>query len=338
MSGAAEDLTALTTLRLPARATARRDAADLPALREALLFARESGLPVIVLGAGSNVVFAGDVEALVLRYTATGREVLAEDAESVTLRVAAGEGWHALVRWCLAQGYYGLENLALIPGTVGAAPIQNIGAYGVELAPFVETVHAVCIEDGRELALHRAACDFGYRDSVFKGRLRDAVIITAVDIRLRRTAAPVITYPALREALAASTAPPDPRAVFDAVVALRQARLPDPAITPNAGSFFKNPVVDTATAEALARRYPSMPQFVTDGGRKLAAGWLIEHCGWRGVAGDGVAVHPGHALVLVNRDGDGLALLALAERIRTSVAETFGCQLEIEPRVYGAAP
>ena len=337
MPGAAEDLTALTTLRLPAKAAARRDVTDLPALREALADARAAGLPVIVLGEGSNVVFAGDVDALVLRYTATGREVIAEDDASVTLRVAAGEHWHTLVCCCLEQGYHGLENLALIPGTVGAAPIQNIGAYGVELAPFVEAVHAVRIADGETLTLSRAECAFAYRDSIFKGALRDAVVISAVDFRLPRAHVPVTDYPSLREALAGQAAPPEPRDVFDAVVALRRARLPDPATTPNAGSFFKNPVVDAATAEALARRYPGMPQFAAPGGRKLAAGWLIEQCGWRGAEGEGVAVHPGHALVLVSRGGDGRALLALAQRIQDSVAETFGCRLEIEPRVYGAA-
>ena len=337
MTGAAEDLSALTTLRLPAKATARRDVADLPALRDALAFARAAGLPVIVLGEGSNVVFAGDVEALVLRYTATGRTVLAEDVDTVTLRVAAGEHWHALVARCLEQGYHGLENLALIPGTVGAAPIQNIGAYGVELAAFVEAVHAVRIADGGTLTLSRADCAFGYRDSIFKGALRDAVVITAVDFRLRRTPAPVTDYPSLREALAGRTAAPGPRDVFEAVVALRRARLPDPAVTPNAGSFFKNPVVDTATADRLARQYPAMPQFEAAGGRKLAAGWLIEQCGLRGAEGEGVAVHPGHALVLVSRGGDGRALLALARRIQDAVADTFGCRLEIEPRVYGAA-
>jgi UDP-N-acetylmuramate dehydrogenase len=340
VTGATEaltSLTSLTTLRLPAKATARRDVADLPALREALAFARASGLSVIVLGEGSNVVFAGDVEALVLRYTATGRELLAEDGASVTLRVAAGEHWHTLVTWCLDQGYYGFENLALIPGTVGAAPIQNIGAYGVELAPFVEAVHAVRSDDGAALTLSREDCAFGYRDSIFKGALRDAVVITAVDFRLQRTPAPVTDYPSLREALAGRATAPGPRDVFDAVVALRRARLPDPATTPNAGSFFKNPVVDRATADRLARQYPAMPQFDAPGGRKLAAGWLIEQCGWRGAEGEGVAVHPGHALVLINRNGDGRALLALARRIQASVADRFGCRLEIEPRVYGAA-
>ena len=332
----ARDLAPLTTLRLPARATVRRDEADLAGLRAALAEARERGLPVIVLGEGSNVVFAGDVDALVLRYTATGRDVLAEDSDSVLLRVGAGENWHRLVCWCLEQGYHGLENLALIPGTVGAAPIQNIGAYGVELAAFVDAVHALRISDGEALTLSREACAFGYRDSIFKGALRDAVVITAVDLRLRRRPAPVTDYPSLRDRLDDQGAGADPRAVFDAVVALRRERLPDPAETPNAGSFFKNPVVDRSTAAALAAGCPGMPQFDAPGGRKLAAGWLIERCGWRGVEGEGVAVHPGHALVLVSRGGDGRALLALARRIQDSVTATFGCSLEIEPRIYGA--
>jgi len=305
-------------------------------LRAALAEARERGLPVLVLGEGSNVLFAGNVDALVLRYTATGREVLADDGDSIRLRVAAGENWHQLVFWCLGQGYHGLENLALIPGTVGAAPIQNIGAYGVELAAFVDSVHAVRISDGESLVLSRETCAFGYRDSVFKGALRDAVVITAVDLRLRRRPLPITDYPSLRQRLASQGDDADPRAVFDAVVALRRERLPDPVETPNAGSFFKNPVVDRETAAALAERFPAMPQFDAPGGRKLAAGWLIEQCGWRGVEGEGVAVHPGHALVLTSHGGDGRALLALARRIQDSVAATFGCTLEIEPRVYGA--
>lgn len=338
MSCAAEDLTPLTTLRLPARARQRRDVTSRPALLAALAEARASKLPVVPLGEGSNVVLAGDVEALVLRYRGRGRRVLAADDDGALLRVAAGENWHALVRWTLDAGFSGLENLALIPGTVGAAPIQNIGAYGVELAPFVAAVHAVTIADGEALTLSAAECRFGYRDSVFKGPLRDAVVITDIDLRLPHRGAPVTTYPSLRAHLEAHGIAASAGSVFDAVVALRRARLPDPAQVPNAGSFFKNPVVDEGQARALRQRYPAMPQFPAAAGRKLAAGWLIEHCGWKGARCDGVGVHREHALVLINERGTGAALLALAERIRASVAATFGCELEIEPRVYGGAP
>jgi UDP-N-acetylmuramate dehydrogenase len=333
----AEDLTALTTLRLPARAAALRDVADPEELRAALAEARDLGLPVLPLGEGSNVVFAGDVEALVLRYRGRGRRVLAEDGGAVLLRVAAGENWHELVCWALGRGYFGLENLALIPGTMGAAPIQNIGAYGVELAPLVTAVHAVFTASGEAVQLSAADCAFGYRDSVFKGKLRDAVVITHVDLRLPRQPAPATAYPSLAAYLEERRLAASPENIFHAVVALRRARLPDPASTPNAGSFFKNPVLEPARAAALRARFPAMPQFEVAGGRKLAAGWLIEHCGWKGVREGGVGVHAEHALVLVNDRGDGGELMALAARIRASVAETFGCELEIEPRIYGEA-
>jgi UDP-N-acetylmuramate dehydrogenase len=325
------------TLRLRATSLDLQEPGDRGALGRVLEAADRRAVGVLPLGEGSNVVLVGDLPLVALRYRERGCRELSRDAGSVVLRVAAGEPWHAFTVWALAQGFYGLENLALIPGTVGAAPIQNIGAYGVELAEFVEAVHAVAIDSGEPLTFTRADCDFAYRDSVFKRAWRDRCVIVAVDLRLRLQDAPNLSYAALREWLKSDGAAPSAASVHRAVVALRRERLPDPAFTPNAGSFFKNPIVPVEHARDLQTQWPALPVFELYGSRvKLAAGWLIEACGWKGYSEGGVGVHPGHALVLVNLGADsGAALLALARRIQASVEERFGCRLEIEPRVYG---
>lgn len=332
------DLQALNSLRLCASATLLRTPQTQAALREALDEARSLQLPVIVLGEGSNIVLAGDLDALVLRYRGLGREVISEGREHVGLRVAAGENWHALTVWALDQGFYGLENLALIPGTVGAAPIQNIGAYGVELSEFIDCVEVVDIDSGRMHRLDSAACAFAYRDSIFKGSLRDRCVITAVEMTLRRRERPNLSYAALADHFKAQGHAVTADEVHQAVVELRRARLPDPALMPNVGSFFKNPVVTSAQAESLANENPSMPVFhLADGSTKIPAAWLIEACGWKGYTQSGVGVHGGHALVLINQGSNsGSAVLDLAGRIQQSVRRRFGCELEIEPRVYGA--
>jgi UDP-N-acetylmuramate dehydrogenase len=336
----AEPLRAYNTLALESRAAALARVGSEEEVLAACRWAREHSLEVIPLGEGSNVVIAGDLDALVLRQASRGIELVGEEGREVVLRVAAGENWHQLVHWTLAHGFYGLENLALIPGTVGAAPVQNIGAYGVELCAFVVAVHAVSIEGGERVTLCNGECAFAYRDSAFKHRLRDALVICAVDLRLSRQPALRIGYPALAEALAGrgreTLTPAD---VFDAVVGIRRAKLPDPQLEPNAGSFFKNPVLAADQARLLAGRFPGLPLFPHQGGEfKTSAAWLIERCGWKGWRRGGVGVHPGHALVLVNYGSDsGAELLALAAAITRSVAETFGVRLEVEPRIYGAA-
>ena len=329
----------LNTLRLSASATALRSPDTIDGLRTTLDEARRNNLPLIVLGEGSNVVLAGDLDALVLRYRGMGRQVLRVDEEQVTLRIGAGENWHAVTIWTLEQGYYGLENLALIPGSVGAAPVQNIGAYGVELSQFVDRVGIVHLDSGELEMLSSADCEFGYRDSVFKGRLRDRCLITSVDLTLRRRDTPEASYTALAAYLDDRERSITAQAVFDAVVALRRARLPDPHVTPNAGSFFKNPVVTQERAQLLLRQYPLLPVFALGDARaKLPAGWLIEACGWKGYSANGVGVHAAHALVVVNQGADtGTAVLELAARIQASVRLRFGCELEIEPRIYGVA-
>ncbi|TCO75732.1 UDP-N-acetylmuramate dehydrogenase [Chromatocurvus halotolerans] len=332
-------LQALNSLRLRASATLLRTPDTQAGLRDVLDEARSLQLPVVVLGEGSNVVLAGDLDALVLRYRGLGREIISEGSEHVGLRVAAGENWHALTVWALDQGFYGLENLALIPGTVGAAPIQNIGAYGVELSEFIDCVEVVDIDSGSMHRLSAAACAFGYRDSIFKGALRDRCVITAVEMTLRRSEQPNLSYAALADYVKADGHEVTASEVHQAVVELRRARLPDPSLMPNVGSFFKNPVVTSAQAEALMKENPSMPVFrLADGSTKIPAAWLIEACGWKGYTQSGVGVHGGHALVLINQGSNsGSAVLDLAGRIQQSVRRRFGCKLEIEPRIYGAA-
>lgn len=335
-----EALQPYNTLALAGHARALVRVADHGQLLEALAWAADRALAVVPLGEGSNVVIAGDLEALVLRLDTRGIEVLEDDGDSVLLRVAAGENWHGLVQWSLEQGYFGLENLALIPGTVGAAPIQNIGAYGVELAPFVHRVSCVTIAGGETRIVAGAACQFGYRDSIFKHSLQDQLVITAVDLRLPRRPRVQASYPALaRQLEQRGCSEPTPRAVFDAVVDIRRSKLPDPARVHNAGSFFKNPVVPAQAAQELARRFPGLPQYPqADGSSKLPAAWLIDFCGWKGHRDRGLGVHPEHALVLVNYGNDnGADLLSLAAAIADSVLDAFDIALEIEPRIYGAA-
>ena len=234
----------------------------------------------------------------------------------------------------LQQGWHGLENLALIPGTVGAAPVQNIGAYGVELASVCAYVEAFNWQSGEVERIAAADCRFGYRDSIFKHDYQDSHFITAVGLRLPKAWQPVIGY----GPLAALGEHPGAQAIFDTVCATRMAKLPDPAVLGNAGSFFKNPVVDAATADALKAGHPALPVFAgPDGGHKLSAAWLIEACGWKGKREGDAGVAEPHALVLVNHgQATGEQLLDLARRIAASVRERFGVSLEPEPRIIGA--
>jgi len=332
-----KDLQPYNTLGLHARAGAFVSVDSERDLLAAISWAVQHGLSVLPLGEGSNVVLSGDLDALVLRQDTRGIDILRDSNNSVSLRVAAGENWHSLVQWTLQRGFYGLENLALIPGTVGAAPIQNIGAYGVELQSCLQRVHARTLAGGRELSLSRTDCEFGYRDSVFKRDLRDQVMITAVELQLSREPRLHTTYPALADALACDQgARITPQAVFDTVVKIRRSKLPDPAVEPNAGSFFKNPVVSAGQAQVLVEKFPGLPCYPqADGHAKLAAAWMIERCGWKGYREDDIGVHPDHALVLVNYgNNSGERLLSLASEIAVTVADTFGLQLVIEPRVY----
>jgi UDP-N-acetylmuramate dehydrogenase len=294
--------------------------------------------PKFVLGGGSNVVFTRDMSAVVLKVEIAGRRLVAETPEAWIVEAGAGENWHALVDWTLAQGWPGLENLALIPGSVGAAPVQNIGAYGVELKDRFESLDLVDLVTGRSVTLDAAACRFGYRDSVFKqegfGGLAGKSVITRVRFRLPRPWAPVLGYLELeRRAAEAGIARPDARTVFDWVCAIRRAKLPDPAVVGNAGSFFKNPVVSEEQCRDIIGRDPEVVHYpLPDGSCKLAAGWLIDACGWKGKTVGRAGVYEKQALVLVNRGGaSGAEVLTLARAIQESVYGRFGIRLEPEP-------
>jgi UDP-N-acetylmuramate dehydrogenase len=260
------------------------------------------------------------------------------DHSGALVRVGAARNWHDFVLWSLDEGFCGLENLALIPGAVGAAPVQNIGAYGRELSEFVAGVHGFDLVSGKARTLSPAECAFAYRSSVFKTGLGDRFLITAVDFSLLSGGEPVTTYPSLADFLERGSWGRSPEAIGRAVVALRRERLPDPDQTPNAGSFFKNPIVTAAQADALRSEHPTLPVHTL--GRtnaKLSAGWLIEAAGLRGFALGPVRCSPRHALVLENTGGATQGdVLALATRVRDEVLDRFGVQLEVEPRVYGS--
>lgn len=326
----------LNTFGLPARA-AGFAAIETPAQLAALMALPEwRSWPRFVLGGGSNLVLTGDFAGLVLQVRIPGRRLVAEDAEVWLVQAGAGENWHDFVIWTLDRGWLGLENLALIPGTVGAAPIQNIGAYGLEIAERFQQLQAVDLETGKPVTFDHAACRFGYRDSVFKQEVARRYLVTSVTFRLPRRWQPVIRYAELARELEARNLPqPTARQVAEVVIAIRSRKLPDPARIGNAGSFFKNPVVDAATFARLAERYPDLPRYPQpDGAVKLAAGWLIERCGWKGRSLGAVGVYEQQALVLVNRGGaQGAEVLRLARAIQASVRAAFGVALEIEPVV-----
>ena len=293
---------------------------------------RIANLPQLVLGGGSNIVLTRDFDGVALIVGMLGKRVIGEDDEAWLVEAGAGENWHDFVAWTLAQGMPGLENLALIPGTVGAAPIQNIGAYGLEMGERFERLNAVELATGARAEFDRDACAFGYRDSFFKRAGRGRFMITSVVFRLPKAWTPRAGYADVARALeGASTC--DAQAIFDAVVAVRRAKLPDWTALGNAGSFFKNPVVSAQAFDALKQREPgvvSYPQ--ADGQMKLAAGWLIDQCGWKGRSIGGAAVHDRQALVLVNRGGaTGAQVLELADAIKRDVLARFDVELEMEP-------
>ncbi|AJP58546.1 UDP-N-acetylenolpyruvoylglucosamine reductase [Pandoraea vervacti] len=306
------------------------------ALSAALAMPELAGLPRLVLGGGSNIVLTRNFDGVVLRMAIRGRERLADvpaDPQARYVRGGAGEVWHDFVDWTLSQDCPGLENLALIPGTLGAAPIQNIGAYGLELAERFFDVRALDTTSGEFVTLSRDVCAFGYRDSLFK-REPGRYIIVSVTLRLPQPWQAVTGYADVSRTLAdAGISQPDARQIFDAVVAIRRRKLPDPAVLGNAGSFFKNPVVDGATFAALRERFPEAVGYAQpDGTWKVAAGWLIDQCGWRGKSLGRAGVHERQALVLVNRGGaSGDDIVALARAVQASVRDRFGISLEPEP-------
>ncbi|PSK94561.1 UDP-N-acetylmuramate dehydrogenase [Taibaiella chishuiensis] len=291
---------------------------------------------ILVLGGGSNMLFTGDVPQLVVHNRIKGIVKLREDGQHVWLQVGAGEIWHELVLYAVAAGYAGIENLSLIPGTVGAAPIQNIGAYGVEAKDVIEAVRYYDIASGAFTVLGNEDCRFAYRDSIFKRELKNKVIITAVTFRLNKIPVFNTSYGNIQQELdAMGVTELSIRAISDAVIRIRSSKLPDPREIGNAGSFFKNPEVDTDLYLALKAQYPTIPGYALPGHiTKIPAGWLIEQCGWKGYRKDNYGVHKLQALVLVNYGGaSGQDIADLSLTIMNSVAERFGIQLEREVQI-----
>jgi UDP-N-acetylmuramate dehydrogenase len=293
--------------------------------------------PKFVLGGGSNVVLTRDLVAdVVIKVEVRGLRLLAERDDAWVVEAGAAESWHDLVRWTVEQGWPGLENLALIPGSVGAAPVQNIGAYGVELKDRFESLDAVDLVTGRGVTLDREAMRFGYRDSVFKQALAGKSVITRVRLALPRPWRAELGYLDLeRKMTETGNHAPDARQIFDWVCAVRSAKLPDPAQIGNVGSFFKNPVVSAEQCRDIIGRDPEVVHYpMPDGSVKLAAGWLIDACGWKGKSVGRAGVYEKHSLVLVNRGGaTGAEVVTLARAIQESVYGRFGIRLEPEPVV-----
>lgn len=331
------DLSAYNSFGIRERADRLVEVDGLLGLIEALDEAEANGWPVSILGGGSNIVLTGPVTGLVVCMRSLGRRVLSFASTAVVIEAEAGENWHRLVGWSLDLGLSGLENLSLIPGTTGASPVQNIGAYGVELADVFDSLDAYDRDTRQVLRFDRAACEFAYRDSIFK-RHAGRFVILRVRLRLHRSPQLRVDYAPLNAAWTATGLKrADPRVVAELVCNIRRSKLPDPARIGNAGSFFKNPLVNAEQASRLQQQWPDMPRFQQpDGSVKLAAGWLIDQAGWKGFRRGAVGVHAEQALVLVNHGGArGQEVMALAAEIQSDIARSFGVQLEMEPQRLG---
>lgn len=305
-------------------------------VRQALAQAQQTGVPVLVIGGGSNLLLTRDIDALVLHMASRGRRVLSDDGERIVVEAEAGEPWHPFVQWTLAQGCCGLENLSLIPGTVGAAPMQNVGAYGVEIKDVFVGLTALDRETGELRDFGLAECAFGYRDSLFK-RNPGRWLILRVRFALSRTLQAHLDYGPVRQRLAEQgVTEPTAQAISEAICSIRREKLPDPAELGNAGSFFKNPVVSAELVERIRAQYPGVVAYPqADGQVKLAAGWLIEQAGWKGHREGDAGVHRLQSLVLVNYgQASGAQMHALARRIQADILERFGVELEMEPNLY----
>lgn len=289
---------------------------------------------VMFMGGGSNLLFTRDFEGLIVKVETKGIELLDEDDNFVYIRAQAGEQWDDLVDYCVQRGYGGLENLSLIPGTVGSSPIQNIGAYGVELKDVFYLLEAVSIKTGEFREFDKNECEFGYRYSIFKGEYKGLYIILSVVFRLAKNPMVNSSYGAIRDEIERMKLPLNIESVRKAVINIRRSKLPDPLEIGNAGSFFKNPVISEQLFDRLRIEFPDVKYFTTADGYKLAAGWLIENCGWKGYRDGDAGVHKNQALVLVNYgNASGNQIKSLAEKISDSVFEKFGIRLEPEVNI-----
>ena len=327
-------LRSLNTFGIEARAHAYLAVDGLETLRALRQDAALMALPRLVLGGGSNLLLTQDFAGLVLHMQERGMAISGEDEDFIYVRAAAGENWHGFVQWTLAQGLGGLENLSLIPGSVGAAPIQNIGAYGIEVKDRFHSLRAFDLVSGELITLDAQACHFGYRDSVFKHALKDRAVVLDVTFALPRRWQANANYVDVAKALQErGITQPGPKDIAEAVIAIRTRKLPDPSKIGNAGSFFKNPIVPARQRDILLAQHADLVSYrVDDAHYKLAAGWLIDRCGWKGKSMGQAGVYEQQALVLVNRGGaTGAEVARLAKAIQDDVLERFGVQLEPEP-------
>lgn len=308
------------------RATSEKD------ILKALEKSKELNLPLIILGGGSNILLTKDLNAIVLKIEINGIKLINENEEEVFLEVGAGENWHEFVLYCIKNEWAGVENLSLIPGTVGASPMQNIGAYGIEIKEVFHSLQAINRITSKEEIFLWEDCRFGYRESVFKNDLKDKYIITKVQFRLNKRPTFNTEYGAIAQTLEEMNITElSIKSISDAIIKIRQSKLPDPKVLGNAGSFFKNPSVSFQKFEELKSNYPTIPGFTNDEGVKIPAAWLIEQSGWKGKTVGNIGVHKLQPLVLVNYGcGDGKAIAELSNKIQASVEKRFGILLHAE--------
>jgi UDP-N-acetylmuramate dehydrogenase len=326
-------LTALNTFGLASQAEFFTEIDTVEQLQACIADPQLRALSWSILGGGSNLILAERVHGLVLKMNLQGKALSGEDDVAYYVRAAAGENWHEFVQWTLAQGWGGLENLSLIPGTVGASPVQNIGAYGLEVKDVFHQLEAVHLHTGEQKIFTLDECRFAYRDSVFKQEGAGVWCITAVTFRLPKHHQPKTSYGDIEQELASQQLEPSPANVAKAVIAVRQRKLPDPAVIGNVGSFFKNPLIPTTQAQALKAQFSGLVMYPVDQNTtKLAAGWLIEQAGWKGQSLGPVGMYAKQALVMVNHGGaNAQAVQALESAVQASVRELFGVNIEAEP-------
>ncbi len=306
-------------------------------LKQILTSPELKGLPFIILGGGSNVLFTGDFNGVIIRNAIEGIEVVSQDENTIFIKASAGEKWHDVVLYCVNRNYGGIENLSLIPGTVGAGPIQNIGAYGVELKDVLHEVEAMNVHTFEIHKFSNAECKFGYRESIFKKEEKGNYIILSVTFKLTKNPKVNVSYGSLSKELESlGITNPTIKDVSNTVIKIRSSKLPDPDKIGNAGSFFKNPVIPNEQFDKIKELHPSIAYFpATPGHTKLAAGWLIEQCGWKGKRIGDAGVHKDQALVLVNyADATGKEIFDLSAKIIASVKEKFGVELEREVNIF----
>jgi UDP-N-acetylmuramate dehydrogenase len=322
------------TFHLEASARYFAEVNSIEELSQILADSQWKNTPKLVLGGGSNVLFTQNFNGLVIRIAIKGKEIIREDSETIHLKVGAGETWHEFVLYCVESGFAGVENLSLIPGTVGAAPMQNIGAYGVEIKEVFEELESIEIETGKIRRFTKNECQFGYRESIFKNTVKDKYIITSVTFRLSKTPEFRITYGDIQKTLTANGVKEvSIQQISNAVIQIRKSKLPDPAELGNAGSFFKNPEIPTVDYDKLKTKFPELPGYPTASPdlTKVPAGWLIEKAGWKGYREGQAGVHAKQALVLVNYGGaTGNQIKELAKKVQDSVWENFSIRLSTE--------